>query len=94
MHITNNTFSGDPVEDIEIAKRLIARYPDVDVGNLIRIAADQALPDCSRVAAIYTLGFVDDNARSRATLSQIAANKNEPASIIDHASEALGYMRA
>jgi hypothetical protein len=52
-------FTGDPVEDVEIAKRLIARYPDVDIAALMAIADDQTQPQSARFAAIYTLGFTD-----------------------------------
>ncbi len=45
-------FTGDAVEDMEIAKKMIAKYPDVEIGERIVIAADQRQPLSARVAAI------------------------------------------
>lgn len=82
-------FTGDPVEDMEIAKHLIARYPDVDIAFLGAIAADRQQPESARIAAIYTLGFTDDARVSQAVLSRIASDVTEPEEVRDHAAEAL-----
>jgi hypothetical protein len=78
-------FAGDPVGDMEIAKRLIARHPDMDFAVLDKIAADRRQPQSGRIAAIYTLGFTDDTGVSQATLTRIASDVNEPEAVRDHA---------
>jgi|SRR5882672_8736309 len=82
-------FTGDPVEDMEIAKRLIGQYPDVDFRSLMAIASDQRQPQSARIAAIYTLGFTDEQRLSRAALTQISGDPREPADVRDFATEAL-----
>jgi hypothetical protein len=82
-------FSGDPVEDMEIAKRLIGKHPNVDVHQLLSIATDKTQPQSARIAAIYTLGFTDDAGMSRMALTQIVSNTGETSDIKDHAAEAL-----
>jgi hypothetical protein len=82
-------FSGNDIEDMEIAKRLIANHANVNLSKLIAIAKDRAQPQSARIAAIYTLGFTDDNGLSRSTLIQISQNSNEPAEIREYATEAV-----
>jgi hypothetical protein len=89
---TNRLFTGDPIEDMEIAKALIAKHPDVDLDPLIAIAADRQQPISARIAAIYTLGMTDDHGRSRSTLTRLANDQGERPEIKDHAEEALGYV--
>ena len=83
-------FTGDPVEDMEIAKGLIAKHPHVDFASLIAIAADRRQPLSARIAAIYTLGFTDDDGVRYTMLSRILDTSDEPAEVRDHAAEALG----
>jgi HEAT repeat protein len=82
-------FTGEPVEDMEIAKRLIGQFPRVDYASLMAIAADQRQPQSARIAAIYTLGLTDEKRQSQATLRHISGNPREPADVRDHAAEAL-----
>jgi hypothetical protein len=87
-------FTGDPIEDMEIAKGLIAKHPHVDFSSLIAIASDRRQPLSARIAAIYTLGFTDDGGVSCATLSRILGTPDEPEEVRDHAAEALEYTIA
>ena len=63
-------FTGDPGEDMEIAKRLIGQFPHVDYRSLMAVASDETQPPSARIAAIYTLGFTDEQRLSRTMLSQ------------------------
>lgn len=85
-------FSGDPVDDMEMAKELIARHPHVDLKPLITIAGNRNQPTSARIAAIYTLGFIDDHGESASTLSQLIKDHHESPEIKDHAAEALEYI--
>jgi hypothetical protein len=87
-------FSGDPVQDMEIAKRLIARHPNLDIAQLVTLASDRSQPEAARIAAIYTLGFTDDEGQSRGTLTHILNSANESEGVKDHAAEALKSMTA
>jgi hypothetical protein len=87
-------FSGHPVEDMEIAKRLIGNYPNVDLPALLAIATDRTQPRSARIAAIYTLGFTDDHRISCAALAQIVDNTDEPDAVRDHATEALESIQS
>ena len=87
-------FTGNLLDDMEFAKRLIGDYPNVDLAALTAIAADQSEPTSARVAAIYTLGYTDDAGLSEAILARIADDVSEPAEIIDHAKEAMQAILA
>ncbi len=89
IQMTSTIFSGEPVEDMEIAKRLIAQHPNLDFRALTAIAADQTQSRSARIAAIYTLGFTDDDGRSISALMRIVGNGDEPDDVKDHAAEAL-----
>jgi hypothetical protein len=82
-------FTGEPVEDMEIAKRLIGQYPHVDFASLMAIASDRTQPLSARIAAIYTLGFTDERRQSQVILGRISGNPSEPAVVRDYAAEAL-----
>ena len=85
-------FGDNPTENIEAAKRLIARHPHVDVAALMATAADHAAPHSARLASIWTLGFVDDSGMSRTTLVGIVDDAGEADDIRDHATEALASI--
>ena len=85
-------FGDDPTDNIEAAKRLIARYPRVDVAALMATAVDHAAPHSARLASIWTLGFVDDAGLSRTTLASIVDDAGEADDIRDHATEALSSI--
>lgn len=82
-------WTGDPVEDFEIAKRLIAKHPHVDVAGLLSTAADHSALHSARLASIWALGFTDDTSLSRTALARIADDADEPEDLRDHAAEAL-----
>lgn len=77
---------------MEVAKRLIAQHPDIDIPGLIAIAEDCTAPHSARTAAIYALGMTDDQGLSRATLARIEADADRPADVRDHAAEALASI--
>ena len=83
-------FTGDLGKDIEIAKRLIAAYPKVDLRQLMTIAGDPQQPASARIASIYTLGFTDDHGVSKTVLARLVSDAN--AGIRDHAVEALASL--
>ena len=83
--------SGDPAEAMEAAKRII-EHEDVDIHTLTDIATNETCAKWSRVAAIYTLGFIDDKSKSARALTRILANRNEDQECRAHAAEALGHM--
>jgi hypothetical protein len=82
-------FTGNFGEDIEIAKRLIAAHPKINLRQLMTIAADPQQPESARIAAIYTLGFTDDHGVSKMVLARLAADASASPGIRDHAAEAL-----
>jgi hypothetical protein len=85
-------FTGDAVGDMETAKRLIAAHPNLDLRALIAVAEDPERPEASRIAAIYALGFTDDEGLSVRVLQAIVGRGDESAAIRDHAAEALDSL--
>ena len=85
-------FCGDPIEDMETAKRLTGAYPYSDIGSLATTAADQGAPHSARIAAVYVLGFTHDDLRTRETLTRIIDDAGEPEDVRDHAVEALASI--
>lgn len=94
INVSDAPFTGDFVEDIEIAKRLIAAHPKVNLRQLMTIADDHKHTESARIASIYTLGFTDDHGVSKAILARLAHDPAESFDIRDHATEALGYVTA
>ena len=88
----NVIFGGDPVEDMEVAKRLIGDHPNINFADLISVAVDRNQPVSARIAAIYTLGFTDDEGVSISALSRIVSDPDEPDDVKEHATEALDNM--
>lgn len=85
-------WTGDPVDDIETAKRMIARHPNVDLPDLLATAADRAAPHSARIVSIWTLGFVDAAGVSRELLARLADDPTEPPDVRDHAQEAITLL--
>jgi len=83
---------GEPVEAMEAAKRLIAKNDQAHVETLIPIVKNKRAPLWSRIAAIYTLGFIDLDAVAVPTLRAIGGDYNESEMIRDHALEALEHL--
>ena len=88
----NIAWTGDTVEDMEIAKAVIAQHPNVDVVGLIAAASDRLAPHSARLASIYTLGFTDDQGLSRMALAAIRDDPGEDPDLRDHAEEALASI--
>jgi len=85
-------FAGEPIEAMEAAKRLIHRHTATQLEVLIVIAGNKTLPIWSRIAAIYTLGFIDEDANSATVLRRIRYDLTERPEIRDHAAEALDQI--
>jgi hypothetical protein len=83
----------DPVEVMEAAKRLVDQHNPRHVETLVLIASTKTPRLWSRIAALWTLGFIDDDGISVPDLQRIAEDDSEPAEIKDHALEALETMR-
>ena len=92
VNVADTPFTGDFEEDIEIAKRLIAAHPKVNLRQLMTIADDRKHSESARIASIYTLGFTDDHGISKTILARLAHDPAESHDIRDHAAEALGYL--
>jgi hypothetical protein len=84
--------TGDPVEAMEAAKRLISKNERRQIDRLMSIAAHRHNPLWSRIAAIYTLGFIDEAAVSLNTLRSLAYDRTEHALVIEHAREAMDNL--
>lgn len=82
-------WTGDPVNDMEIAKNVVARHPDVDLFGLMFSAANPAAPHSARIAATWCLGFVDDAGRSSELLLRIVADDTAPPDLRKHAMQAF-----
>jgi hypothetical protein len=80
---------GDPVEAMEAAKRLVKQNDATDVTTLLTIATCKTMRLWSRIAAIWTLGFIDEDAVSVAALRRIQQDQSEDVRIREHAAEAL-----
>ena len=85
-------FGDDPVDNFEAAKRLIARFPNIDIASLIATPKTRTQPHSARLAAIWALGYVDTAGVSRAVLAGIADDPGESDDLRDHAVEALSSM--
>lgn len=82
---------GDPVEAMEVAKQIIGKKVAVDPGSLEAILSDRKSRRWSRIAAIYTLGFLAEGSAVPALL-QILLDHKEPIGVRAHAAEALGNI--
>jgi len=65
--------AGDPVEAIEAAKRLIAD-DIVDGAPLAKVATNKKNRPWARIAAIYALGFADDESTAGLVLTDIVGD--------------------
>jgi HEAT repeat protein len=82
---------GDPVEAMEIAKQIIGHKLVVDPQSLEAILLDKKSRKWTRIAAIYSLGFLGERLAIPALLS-ILSDRREPIGIRAHAAEALGNI--
>ena len=84
--------SGKPVDAMEAAKRIIQQYP-IDPTIFISLATNKRMRLWTRTAAIWLLGFVDDQGVSIPELERIAQDPSEAEQIRDHAAEAIGHIK-
>ena len=88
--------SGDPAKAMEAAKSLIS-LPDgkVDPGLLVKVASDTRYRTWSRIAAVYTLGFLmtSDSGAHRQVLRSLLSERKESTRLRGHAAEALGNLQ-
>lgn len=83
--------AGDPVEAMETAKAIIGKHLAVDPGELEAIASNRKARKWSRLAAIYSLGFLAEGSAVEPLL-QILSDSKEPVALRAHAAEALGNI--
>ena len=96
MNLSPNDFAailtGKPVEAMEAAKRIIQQYP-IDPAIFISLATNKGMRLWTRTAAIWLLGFVDDQGVSLPELERIVQDPSEAEQIRDHAAEAIGHIK-
>ena len=83
--------TGDAIDAIEAAKRLISA--DVmDEARLRDIALNRKNQESNRVAAIYALGFANDEQIAGDALLNIVADRDDTEQSRAHAAEALAHL--
>jgi HEAT repeat protein len=82
---------GDPVEAMEAAKQIIGKRLAVDAASLEAILSDKKSRKWSRIAAIYSLGFLGERS-AVPSLLKILSDDKEPVAVRAHAAEALGNI--
>ena len=92
MSNSNEFFGNNFAENMENAKRLVARHKKSDLLYIIDTAANVCKCDAARIAAVYTLGFIDDNGLSRAMLKDIINNASTSCELKDRATESLASI--
>jgi HEAT repeat protein len=85
-------FSRRPRRTIEAAKRLIAD-DIVDAAQLAKVARNKKNRLWARIAAIYALGFADDESIAGPVLTDIVGDLDDIEECRAHAAEALGHLR-
>ena len=83
--------AGDPVAAIEAAKRLISADA-IDTAKLRNVAVNNQNKIWARVAAIYALGFSEDELMAGAALADIVADSDDREECRAHAAEALAHL--
>jgi hypothetical protein len=84
--------SGKPFDAMEAAKRIIQQYP-IDPTIFISLATNKRMRLWTRTAAIWLLGFVDDQGVSLPELERIVEDSSEAEQIRDYAAEAIGHIK-
>jgi HEAT repeat protein len=84
---------GAPVEAMEAAKQIIGEKLVVDPASLEAILSNRKSPKWSRIAAIYSLGFLGERLAVPALL-KILSDHKEAIAVRAHAAEALGNIGA
>jgi HEAT repeat protein len=83
--------AGDAIDAIEAAKRLISA--DIaDAARLRDIAVNRRNKDSARVAAIYALGFANDEQIAGDALLNVVADRDDTEQCRAHAAEALAHL--
>jgi hypothetical protein len=85
--------TGDPVDAMESAKKIVGGTLSVDVSILVEIVRNRQYRSWSRIAAIYALGFLNEPSCARILIS-VMGSRDESSEVRSHAAEALGNMRA
>lgn len=83
--------TGDPVQAMESAKKVIGSRADIDPSLLREIATNKLYKKWSRIAAVYALGFLAHRASAPALIG-ILEDRDEHFELRGHAAEALGNM--
>ena len=83
--------TGDAIEAIEAAKRLISADA-ADAAKLRAISVNRRNNIAARVAAIYALGFADNEQIAGAALQEIVADREDDEECRAHAAEALAHL--
>jgi hypothetical protein len=84
--------TGDPTEAMESAKKLIGSKVPPEPALLEQIASERRYKRWSRIAAVYTLGFLSSKP-SVDTLMSILRDGSDDPRVRAHAAEALGNIR-
>jgi HEAT repeat protein len=84
--------SGDAVQCMETAKKIIAGGLAIAPAELVEIARAKAQGKWPRIAAIYALGLVGGDEVSP-TIRAILADSENDEDVRSHAAEALGNLR-
>lgn len=96
MNVTPNDLDtiviGESVEAMEAAKRIIQKGSFTPV-TFISLAKNKGMRLWTRTAAIWLLGFVDDEGVSIPDLERIVRDPTEVEQIRDHAAEAIAHIQ-
>ena len=84
--------TGDPVEAMESAKKLIGSKVPPESALLEQIASERKYKKWSRIAAVYTLGVLSSRASVETLISILRDGSDDP-QVRAHAAEALGNIR-
>jgi hypothetical protein len=84
--------TGDPVEAIEAAKKIIVRSGTLAPVLLLEVAQNEKYKMWSRIAAVYALGFLGVKL-SVPRLIHILEESREPLTLRCHTAEALGNVQ-
>jgi HEAT repeat protein len=84
--------TGDPIEAMEAAKKIIGRSATVAPVLLLEVAQNKKYKMWSRIGAVYALGFLGLKL-SVPRLIRILEESGEPLTLRCHAAEALGNVQ-
>ncbi len=93
VRVLMSILTGDPLDAMEAAKKIVNGAIKVDPDLLLLIVDNHQYKTWSRIAAIYALGFLNHPSSARSLIG-IVGNTKEPSQVRSHAAESLGNMRA